>query len=70
MAEKRIKSYKEFYEFYLSEHRHRTTRILHFIGTFLGLHHDIPGYRGRLGLGLVPRAAGGLWFCLGWPCFL
>ncbi|MFZ0490450.1 MAG: DUF962 domain-containing protein [Salegentibacter sp.] len=35
MAEERIKSYKEFYEFYLSEHRHRTTRILHFIGTFL-----------------------------------
>ncbi|UJH92417.1 DUF962 domain-containing protein [Antarcticibacterium sp. 1MA-6-2] len=34
MAE-RIKTYKEFYRFYLSEHRNKTSRILHFIGTFL-----------------------------------
>lgn len=34
MAE-RIKTYSEFYRFYLSEHQNRTSRILHFIGTFL-----------------------------------
>lgn len=31
----RIKSYTEFYRFYLTEHRNKTSRILHFIGTFL-----------------------------------
>ena len=31
----RIKTYKEFYQFYLTEHQDRTCRILHFIGTFL-----------------------------------
>ena len=31
----RIKSYSEFYKFYLSEHQDKTCRILHFIGTFL-----------------------------------
>ena len=31
----RIKSYNEFYCFYLTEHRNKTNRILHFIGTFL-----------------------------------
>jgi len=31
----RIKTYKEFYRFYLSEHQDRTCRILHFTGTFL-----------------------------------
>ena len=34
MAE-RIKTYSEFYQFYLTEHRNKTSRILHFIGTFL-----------------------------------
>lgn len=34
MAE-RIKTYKEFYRFYLKEHQNRTSRVLHFIGTFL-----------------------------------
>ena len=34
MAE-RIKTYREFYQFYLSEHRNPTSRILHFTGTFL-----------------------------------
>ena len=34
MAE-RIKTYREFYQFYLSEHQNRTSRILHFTGTFL-----------------------------------
>lgn len=34
MAE-RIKSYNEFYQFYLTEHSNKTSRILHFIGTFL-----------------------------------
>ena len=31
----RIKSYKEFYRFYLSEHSNKTCRILHFVGTSL-----------------------------------
>lgn len=31
----RIKTLKEFYPIYLSEHRHLTSRILHFIGTGL-----------------------------------
>lgn len=31
--EKRYKSFKEFYPFYLSEHLNRTCRLLHFIGT-------------------------------------
>lgn len=33
--ENRIKTYPEFYRFYLSEHRNRTCRVLHFIGTAL-----------------------------------
>ena len=31
----RISNYSEFYRFYLSEHRNRTCRTLHFVGTFL-----------------------------------
>jgi hypothetical protein len=31
----RIKSYGEFYQYYLTEHRNKTSRILHFTGTFL-----------------------------------
>lgn len=34
MADK-ITSYDEFYRFYLTEHRNKTSRVLHFIGTFL-----------------------------------
>lgn len=29
----RIKSLKEFYPYYLKEHQHPTSRLLHFIGT-------------------------------------
>jgi hypothetical protein len=32
---KKIKSFKEFYPYYLSEHSSKTNRILHFCGTFL-----------------------------------
>lgn len=28
-------SYKEFYQFYLTEHKNFTCRVLHFVGTFL-----------------------------------
>lgn len=31
----RIKNYKDFYLFYLSEHQNKTSRVLHFIGTLL-----------------------------------
>ena len=31
----RIKTYSEFYTFYLTEHKNKTSRKLHFIGTFL-----------------------------------
>jgi hypothetical protein len=31
----RYASFREFYPHYLSEHRHRTSRRLHFIGTLL-----------------------------------
>lgn len=31
----RIKTYKEFYNFYLTEHSNKTCRTLHFIGTAL-----------------------------------
>ncbi len=34
MAE-RIQTYSEFYQYYLTEHKNKTSRILHFIGTFL-----------------------------------
>lgn len=34
-AEKKYQSLKEFYPYYLSEHRDATCRILHFIGTGL-----------------------------------
>ncbi|PWT75361.1 MAG: DUF962 domain-containing protein [Proteobacteria bacterium] len=33
----RYSSFREFYPFYLSEHRDRTCRRLHFVGTLLGI---------------------------------
>ncbi|MBK6264892.1 DUF962 domain-containing protein [Marivirga sp. S37H4] len=35
MAERKYKSFKEFYPYYLTEHQHPTSRKLHFIGTAL-----------------------------------
>ena len=35
MASERIQSFREFYPFYLTEHKNPTSRILHFIGTAL-----------------------------------
>ncbi|HEY1025688.1 MAG TPA: DUF962 domain-containing protein [Sphingobacteriaceae bacterium] len=37
MEPKRYRSLEEFYPFYLSEHKNRTSRILHFIGTGLAI---------------------------------
>jgi hypothetical protein len=35
MTKERIQSFKEFYPYYLNEHRNATCRLLHFIGTTL-----------------------------------
>ena len=35
MSDSSFKNFKEFYPFYLSEHKNKTSRMLHFIGTFL-----------------------------------
>ncbi|MEQ8359754.1 MAG: DUF962 domain-containing protein [Cytophagales bacterium] len=35
MAEKKYKSLKEFYPYYLSEHKNKISRNLHFTGTLL-----------------------------------
>jgi len=35
MSEKKFKSLKDFYPFYLSQHTNTTSRVLHFIGTGL-----------------------------------
>ena len=37
MEQKRFNSLQEFYPFYLTEHSHATSRVLHFIGTGLVL---------------------------------
>lgn len=37
MSEKSIKTYAEFWDFYVAEHTEPVTRLLHFIGTSLGL---------------------------------
>ncbi|UTW60850.1 DUF962 domain-containing protein [bacterium SCSIO 12741] len=37
MSSRKYKSFQEFYPYYLSEHREKGTRILHFIGTTLFL---------------------------------
>jgi hypothetical protein len=37
MEQKRFNSLQEFYPFYLTEHSHATSRVLHFVGTGLVL---------------------------------
>ena len=37
MSEERIETYAEFWDFYVAEHSQPLTRLLHFIGTSLGL---------------------------------
>ena len=40
---KSMRSFAEFYPFYLGEHRHRTCRRLHFVGSTLGLLYSFMG---------------------------
>ena len=37
MTQGRYKSFSEFWPYYLSEHSHRGTRVLHLIGTIAGI---------------------------------
>jgi hypothetical protein len=37
MSDARFRTFREFYPFYLSEHRNRVSRRLHFIGTSIAL---------------------------------
>jgi hypothetical protein len=37
MSEEKIKTYAEFWDFYVAEHSQPLTRLLHFTGTSLGL---------------------------------
>lgn len=37
MSEKKIENYSEFWDFYVAEHSQPLTRLLHFIGTSLGI---------------------------------
>ena len=50
----RFASFREFYPFYLGEHAHRTSRRLHFIGSW-----------GVLALVAVAIATGNAWWLLG-----
>lgn len=38
MMENRYTNFKDFYPYYLSEHSHKTTKLLHFIGTTFSLY--------------------------------
>ena len=37
MSDERYKSFSEFWPFYVGEHSHPGTRVLHFIGTTIGV---------------------------------
>ena len=56
MAEERFQSFKEFYPFYLSEHQNKTSRTLHFIGTFIVF--------GLLGFFIVAQKEARFWIAL------
>ncbi len=37
MSKNKIKTYREFWDFYVSEHSNPLNRLLHFVGTSLGM---------------------------------
>ena len=41
----RYKTFKDFYPYYLSEHDNKTTKLLHFIGTSIGIYLYIQFFR-------------------------